>query len=337
MNSTSNSTLEVVDEESAGFYEFMTTYFRILTTASSAYLIFVILVVWYLKLYTTYPSFALRWILYLECIANAIVGMFKWNPYSPFHDILALNPNDGSCYFTIIYDTFISMGIIFLGTVAALSITELASPELKRIDTKFRTRLVTALFWIIAAGLSLLNISDGYVITGWCNGGSKIITGFKMAVAFTMFAIQILCLVKTYFKLRKMNKLHAEINEKSGMRSAGLPPQQIEMLLRFLVIILSQGICWVPLVWAEFVVNFVGAPSWGNIYLLCYGFFIGAFMDGTAVLLNSKVRRAVSKSRLGKSLLATLSLDSLRNKTKYKTQRKVHADEMKFVITNAQE
>ena len=303
VTNTTNSTGTGGEAGPDAFYVWLTTIFAYGTWAVGIYMAIAILLVWRLGLYSKYPGFLIRWVLYLECVANLIVGPIKWWPSSPFHEVLVLAPTAGSCYFTILYDTFIGIGVIFCSTVAAYAIYKLSSgTSTARATGEEGACCVTVLFWVVAGGLAVLNISQGYVVKAWCVSTSRVVIGFKVAVAFFLIAVQVCCLVMFAWKLighqKNMMSLNSSgaSNRKSSLKHASMlhalanvPVAQRQLLIRFLVLLFSQFITWVPLIWSEFTLIFWTPPSMPLLKLLCVGFFLGGFMDATAALCHRNV------------------------------------------------
>ena len=331
MNSTANNTTSG-DDSPDPFYVWLTTIFAYGTWAVGLYMALTILLVWRLGLYRTYPGFMIRWVLYLECIANLIVGPAKWWPESHFHGVLVLAPTAGSCYFTIIYDTFIGIGVIYCSTIAAVAVYQLSKSSKVAVTAENRRRgqIVTGFFWVTAGGLAGLNISQGYVVKAWCVSTSKVIIGFKVAVAFALIVVQIFCLAFFAVGLIGQQKTMIKLTSQSGKSSGGasmwrvlaaVPAAQRQLLLRFLVVLFSQFITWVPLIWSEFTLIFWVPPSLPLLKLLCVGFFLGGFLDASAALYNRKVLNYLCGGNVYKVFPSSLSRTTMRGSAVPTTQR----------------
>ena len=266
------------------------------------YLGIVIILITLSRTYRNYPGSALRWILYIEWASSLVYGPIKWWPKSTFHIPLALAPGPAACYFTIFTDTFFIVGVVYSSTICAYAfytLTANASFDVSENERRRKNFWAAAGFWFFAGGLSGLNISGGYHINGWCQSSSKSIVGTKLAIVCCMFVAQVYFVLHGIVRLSRLQQHFTRMStEGDGAVARGcfaLSRSQRVLCAKFLTILVTQLISWIPQAYAEFSFTFIGPTSLEFLFFLSSGHSIGAVIDATAILLNDEVKKRLAR------------------------------------------
>ena len=277
----------------------------------------VILTIWYFNLYGRYPAVALRWTLYLECIFCYIVGPIKWWTESAFYAPLVTNPTLAGCLFTVTYDTFLSIGIVFSATVSAFALYELTSNGmvLENDEAKLRRKekLSIIFFWIFTLGFTVPSVATADMINGWCMPKEPVLVAIKLCVVVLLIVAQVVFVILSFVRLARMNfwmKVRAatmneqqEGEEDDGekpaeTRPSAMPPSSVigvksnlstrQQLLavRFFVLVMSEFLGWLPLIYAEFLQNFSTGATELIFRVIVVGVFVGPIFDGLIALVH---------------------------------------------------
>ena len=290
---------------------------------ATAWLTVCIFLTHWLGLYAKYPAVTIRWVLYMELFYNIILGPIKWWPGSAFHDSLALNPTVAACYWTIFTNTFIGVGLLFLGTLAAFSLYQITGGlrPIRDIESRKLTKRAAIAFWVLSLSISGLNVSAGYTVIVWCHSSSLFAIVVKFSLMYIMLVLQVYWVVKSLYriftfsrKVQNLSKAVAEMDaedddvkegdaKESKVRPTsrrlsthysavwrGIPRPQVLLALRFGVILLTEAIMVLPNAYVEFQLNFI-TPTLSStvVKMVAIGVFLGPILDGTLVWTHEKV------------------------------------------------
>ena len=283
---------------------------------AASFLTVVIIIVWKCGWYKKYPVVALRWTLYLECIFCYIVGPIKWWTQSAFHAALVTNHTVAGCLFIVGYDTFLSLGIVFAATLSAYALYELTSNGMVLVNDpvrlKKKVRLSIVFFWLFTLGFTVPSVATARMNNGWCMPGEPALVAAKLCVVVVFIVAQVIFVLLSLVRMARMNfwmKMRAdtmndqvvfgedEDQEKNGEQNktfpsslasvkANLNAHQQLLALRFFMLVVSELISWLPLIYAEFLQNFSTGASELIFRLIIVGVFVGPICDGILALVH---------------------------------------------------